>query len=55
MSSADLGERMYRCLKCGKEFSRKDMEILPGVKCPYCGWRIVVKLRATKVKSVKAI
>ncbi|MCD6357581.1 MAG: DNA-directed RNA polymerase subunit P [Thermoproteales archaeon] len=48
-------ERMYKCPKCGKEFSKEEMEILPGVKCPYCGWRIVVKLRPPVVKTVKAI
>ncbi|MEM1508692.1 MAG: DNA-directed RNA polymerase subunit P [Thermofilaceae archaeon] len=47
-------DRMYKCPKCGKEFSKTEMEILPGVKCPHCGWRIVVKLRAPTVKKVLA-
>jgi len=47
-------EKMYKCAKCGKEFSKEEMEILPGVKCPYCGWRIVIKLRAPTVKRVRA-
>jgi len=46
---------MYKCAKCGREFSRDDMEILPGVKCPFCGWRIVTKLRAPTVKRVRAV
>lgn len=48
-------EKMYKCTKCGKEFSKSDMEILPGVKCPHCGWRIVLKLRAPVIKKIKAI
>lgn len=48
------GEEIYKCAKCSKKFSRKEMEVLPGVKCPYCGWRIVTKLRAPTVKRVKA-
>lgn len=47
--------KMYKCVKCGKEFSRSEMEILPGVKCPYCGWRIVIKLRTSAVKRMRAI
>jgi len=48
-------ERMYRCPKCGKSFSRGEMQILPGVKCPYCGWRVVVKLRPFTVKTIRAV
>jgi len=50
----NVGEKMYKCAKCGKEFSKEEMEILPGVKCPYWGWRIVIKLRAPTVKRVRA-
>jgi len=49
------GERMYKCAKCGKEFSKSDMEILPGVKCPFCGWRIVIKLRAPAIRKIRAV
>ena len=48
-------EHMYRCLRCGKTFTKEEMETLPGVRCPYCGYKIIVKLRPPIAKRVKAI
>ncbi|RLE85937.1 MAG: DNA-directed RNA polymerase subunit P [Thermoprotei archaeon] len=49
------GERIYRCLKCGRIFSREEMETLPGVRCPYCGHKVIIKIRPPIAKRVKAV
>jgi DNA-directed RNA polymerase subunit P len=40
---------MYKCMKCGKE-----LELEEKVRCPFCGFRIVVKTRPEIVKRVLA-
>lgn len=40
---------MYRCAKCEKQ-----IEELDQVRCPYCGFRIIVKERPKVVKRVKS-
>lgn len=49
-------EKVYKCAKCGYEFTKEEMEELEsGIICPRCGWRIIIKLRpAYQIKSVKA-
>ncbi|WP_069807044.1 DNA-directed RNA polymerase subunit P [Vulcanisaeta thermophila] len=39
------------CLRCGRVFSPEDM-ITPGVHCPYCGYRILVKVRSFQTKRI---
>jgi len=41
---------MYRCVRCGKEF-----EELPKdqVRCPYCAYRVVIKVRSNVTKRIK--
>ncbi|QQG39941.1 MAG: DNA-directed RNA polymerase subunit P [Candidatus Aenigmatarchaeota archaeon] len=39
----------YKCLSCRKEISTEDVK--KRVRCPYCGYRILVKTRAA-VKTV---
>jgi len=41
---------MYKCIKCKKTISKVDEKI----RCPYCGFRIFIKLRPTVVKKVQA-
>ncbi|RLE82689.1 MAG: DNA-directed RNA polymerase subunit P [Thermoprotei archaeon] len=41
-------------MKCGKTFDQEEMSILPGVHCPYCGYKIIMKVRPPIVKRVKA-
>jgi len=43
---------VYRCLKCGKDVVL-DLRY-ERVRCPYCGYKILVKVRAPVVKRVKA-
>ena len=46
--------KMYMCLRCGRVFSIEDM-ITPGVHCPYCGYRIIVKIRSFQTKRIAHI
>lgn len=41
---------MYKCVKCKKIVTKIDEKI----RCPYCGFRIFVKLRPKTVKRVHA-
>lgn len=41
---------MYKCIKCKKIITKVDEKI----RCPYCGFRIFVKLRPKVVKRVQA-
>lgn len=41
---------MYKCVKCKKKITKIDDKI----RCPYCGFRVYVKLRPPVVKSVQA-
>jgi DNA-directed RNA polymerase subunit P len=44
---------MYKCLQCGKEI---DMENLKErIRCPFCGYRILMKSRPKTVRKVAAI
>jgi len=43
---------VYRCFQCGREV--KPEHIKRKVRCPYCGCRILYKVRPNKVKVVKA-
>ncbi len=46
--------KLYVCLKCGRSFSKEEMEYLSGVKCPFCGYRIIMKNRSPSTKRIKA-
>ncbi|HIQ03169.1 MAG TPA: DNA-directed RNA polymerase subunit P [Desulfurococcales archaeon] len=45
----------YRCGRCGGIIDSKDLEILPGIRCSYCGYRVLYKVRSPTIKRVKAI
>jgi DNA-directed RNA polymerase subunit P len=42
----------YRCIKCGKMVSI-DLKY-EKVRCPFCGYKILVKARPPVVKHMKA-
>lgn len=46
---------LYKCIKCGREFTDEDLRVLPGVRCPYCGYPIIFMVRKRTIKIVKAI
>jgi DNA-directed RNA polymerase subunit P len=47
---------VYVCARkeCQKEISQDNLNQLPGIKCPYCGHRILYKKRPQIVKRIKA-
>lgn len=40
---------MYKCLACEKTISPENLK--HGVRCPYCGYRVLIKKRAENVKK----
>jgi len=43
----------YECVKCGAKVSSEDLELRGGgVKCTYCGYRVLKKIRPPVVKRV---
>ncbi|HDJ94793.1 MAG: DNA-directed RNA polymerase subunit P [Thermoprotei archaeon] len=45
----------YKCANCGRIIDAKDLDILPGIRCSYCGSKVLYKIRPPKIKRVKAI
>ncbi len=45
---------VYICHNCKHEVTPEDLKTLPGVKCPFCGGRILYKVRPPVVKRVKS-
>ena len=43
----------YKCLMCKKEIEWKKFD--ENYRCPYCGFRVAVKIRPKIIKRVKAI
>lgn len=55
-SVGPCGDSMvYICHTCSKEVTPEGLKTLPGVKCPYCGGRILYKIRPPVVKRVKGV
>ncbi|TFG12884.1 hypothetical protein EU537_07920 [Candidatus Thorarchaeota archaeon] len=48
-------ELVYICHACKREVTPEGLKTLPGVKCPYCGGRILYKVRPPVVKRVKGV
>ena len=43
---------MYKCLNCGKEVETERAK--DKIRCPYCGYRILVKESSKNIKKVDA-
>jgi DNA-directed RNA polymerase subunit RPC12/RpoP len=43
---------LYQCLKCGASVRSTDLEL--GIRCPYCRYRVLKKIRPPIVKKIKA-
>lgn len=48
------GDEMYKCLNCGKKMNI-DLKTAKKIICPYCGYKIVEKVRPRIVKKVPTI
>jgi len=49
------GGLVYECVKCGAMIYTDELELRGGgVKCTYCGFRVLKKIRPPVVKRVKA-
>jgi len=45
----------YECVKCGAVVSSEELELRGGgIKCTYCGYRVLKKIRPPIVKRIKA-
>ncbi|MEM5811335.1 MAG: DNA-directed RNA polymerase subunit P [Candidatus Aenigmatarchaeota archaeon] len=44
---------IYKCIMCKKEMEWKQFD--ESLRCPYCGFRVVQKVRPKNIKRVKAI
>lgn len=46
---------VYECVKCGAKVALEELELRGGgVKCTYCGYRVLRKIRPPVVKRIKA-
>ena len=45
---------VYECVRCGRRVPHDDLQRYISFRCPFCGYRIFRKVRATIVKRVKA-
>ncbi len=48
-------EITYKCWMCGKTFSNKEIELIERISCPYCSSKVIVKIRGSSWKVVKAV
>ena len=44
----------YICRNCKRTVSREELKTMPGVKCPHCGSRILIRVRPPRIKVVKS-
>jgi len=45
----------YECMSCSERISAQQMAMTPEIKCPFCGYRVLKKVRPPVVKRVKAV
>jgi len=45
---------VYKCIKCGKILDKDSLDFSQSIKCPFCGARILVKVRLPLAKKVEA-
>ncbi|MCC6045179.1 MAG: DNA-directed RNA polymerase subunit P [Ignisphaera sp.] len=45
----------YLCVRCGREFDESQLTVMMNVRCPYCGYRVIAKVRSDEVKVLKAV
>ncbi|NPV50090.1 MAG: DNA-directed RNA polymerase subunit P [Candidatus Methanofastidiosum sp.] len=45
---------MYKCIECKRILTPTELDDIRGIKCPYCGNRIFIKMRPEMAKTVQA-
>ena len=45
---------LYQCISCGEKLTLDQLAMTPEIKCPFCGYRVLKKVRPPVVKRVKA-
>jgi len=45
---------VYKCIKCGRILDKDSLDFSQSVKCPFCGARVLVKVRPPLPKKVEA-
>jgi DNA-directed RNA polymerase subunit RPC12/RpoP len=54
LSEADEG-LVYECVRCGAKVATKELKLRGGgIKCTFCGYRILRKIRPPVIKRVSA-
>ena len=53
-NSETLTSIIYKCVRCGKLINADRLALMVEIKCPYCGYRVLRKIRPPIVKKVKA-
>ena len=48
------GGLFYECINCGSKLTADQIAMTPEIKCPFCGYRILRKVRPPIVKHVRA-
>ncbi len=47
---------VYKCARCGRTVTPEELERMRiGIKCPYCYYKILYKVRTSGTVYVKAI
>ncbi len=47
---------VYKCVRCGSLVTSEELELRGGsVKCTYCGYRVLKKIRPPVVRRIKAV
>jgi len=55
MSERPTHGLVYECVKCGAKVSSEELELRGGrIKCTFCGYRVLKKMRPPVVKRVPA-
>ncbi len=48
------GGLVYECINCSSKLTAEQLNMTPEIKCPFCGYRILRKVRPPIVKHLKA-
>jgi DNA-directed RNA polymerase subunit P len=48
------GGLVYECINCSSRLTAEQLNMTPEIKCPFCGYRILRKVRPPIVKHLKA-